>query len=521
MITLCVPALRSGDPQIDHAFRIAIGDLAGNLQPHFAGLLDAPAPCLLAGLGYDIPWTRDAAFNSWFGLGLLHPEAARATLLSVLTRDAAGDVCIGSPYGQYWDAIVWAQGAWQHYLHTGDRPFLALALDAVRRTLHRCETDEFDPADGLFRGGACFQDGVAGYPDYYAPRADSPPFDGIHSWVEHAGPRRHPLGGGIPCKALSTNCLYFRAYELCGEMARELSLLPDPAWALRGDALRAAINAAFWDDSLDRYRYLVDAPGVDSRQEGLGHAFALLFGIADATRAARVFASLTLTPHGLPCLWPTYERYAHLGQFGRHSGPVWPQVNAVWALACEACGRPDLALTELRLLAAKACRDGHFAEVYHPFTGLPCGGVQERRDQPGIAPYPVLFRQSWCASGYLAMILACLLKVRLSPSGWSRTPGAAPHATLSGLQFHGRPWDILPGPAPRLPGQPEQGILADVAETRADAKHPGGADNEITRMAAPTVASNCPLAPASATPAPRSGPDPFAPCHHAHDSAID
>lgn len=402
--------LRSGDAQLDQAFRIAVGDLLGNVQPFKDGLLEAPAPCLIAGLEYVTPWTRDAAFNAWFGLSRLAPGVARDTLLAVLERADGGAVRIG---GQYWDAIIWAQGAWEHHGVTGDRAFLALAFEAVANSLVRFEAAEFDPADGLFRGGACFQDGVAGYPDYYAPGAGDPPFSGIHAWVEVAKSKRFPSGGGMPCKALSTNCLYYRAYRIALLMADALGVSPDATWESKAQSLRSAINARFWSDELGCYRYLVDAPGDDDRQEGLGHAFALLFGVADNARARRVFENVHLTPHGIPCVWPTYPRYSKHGEYGRHSGPIWPQVNAAWALACVARGRGDLAHRELDSLAAKACRDGCFVEVFHPDTGLPYGGLQEHHERAGMELYPVLRRQSWCASGYLAMVAA--LEFPLTP----------------------------------------------------------------------------------------------------------
>lgn len=396
-------SLRSGEAQLDQAFRIAVGDLLGNVQPFQDGLLNAPAPCLIAGLEYVTPWTRDAAFNAWFTLSRLAPEVARNTLLAVLERTADGSVRIG---GQYWDAIIWAQGAWEHYSVTNDRAFLAVAFDAVKNSLVRFEAEEFDATDGLFRGGACFQDGVAGYPDYYAPAAGEPPFSGIHVWVEVAKTRRFPTGGGMPCKALSTNCLYYRAYRIVSLMSAALGIAPDSSWEKKAQSLRIAINTRFWCEARGRYRYLVNAPGNDDRQEGLGLAFALLFGVADDYHARRIFENVHLTAHGIPCVWPTYPRYSERGEYGRHSGPIWPQVNAAWALACVARGRADLARSELDSLAAKACRDGCFIEVFHPDTGRPYGGLQEHHERAGMELYPVLRRQSWCASGYLAIVAA-------------------------------------------------------------------------------------------------------------------
>jgi hypothetical protein len=93
------------------------------------------------------------------------PEASRSTLLSVLERSAEGKVIFG---GQYWDAIIWTTGAWAYYLYTGDRDLLALAFEATQNSLARFEAEEYDPHTGLFRGPACYGDGVGAYPDVYA-----------------------------------------------------------------------------------------------------------------------------------------------------------------------------------------------------------------------------------------------------------------------------------------------------------------------------------------------------------------
>jgi glycogen debranching enzyme len=436
-----LPRLTTGDETLDRAWLIALGDLAGNIQLHKGGMLESPAPCLIAGLDYRSPWTRDAAFNTWYGAGLLFPEVARNTLSAVLEHAADGSVQL-EPH-QYWDAIIWAHGAWQYFIYSGDQEFLQLAQPLVARSLRFFEENEFDPADGLFRGGACFQDGVAGYPDYYAPQGT--PFSGIADWVKHAGSRRAPQGGGIPCKALSTNCLYYRAYEVAAKMTQVVGLSPDPAWEEKRENLRRAINTHFWSESLGRYRYLVDAPGIDDRQEGLGLAFALLFGVADDRQAERILDSVYLAPRGMPCVWPTYERYAQRGGLGRHSGPIWPQVNTAWALACAARGRPQLALNELRHLAESAVRNGEFIEVLHPETGEPYGGLQENSHTGVIEPYPIIHRQSWCASGYLAMTLACLFGVQIDEHGLTQRPGnvaGLKRAQLSGLRFRGTLLDL-------------------------------------------------------------------------------
>ena len=194
------------------------------------------------------------------------------------------------------------------------------------------------------------------------------------------------------------HCLYYRAYVLALQMAESLGQAPDPFWKTKSENLHAAINRHYWNEARGSYDYLIDSNGKDERQEGLGLAFALLFGVANDAQAERVFDSVFLAPQGIPCLWPTYERYAGGGEWGRHSGPIWPQVSAAWALACSARGRGDMAMKELHLLAEKACRDHEFIEVFHPITGVPYGGIQEHWATGRMELFSVLHRQSWCAS---------------------------------------------------------------------------------------------------------------------------
>jgi hypothetical protein len=233
--------LRTGNFEIDRAFRIAMGDMLGNVIHYKSGLLEKPLPCLSAGLSYPDPWTRDTALNTWSGAGAIIPEVMKNTLLSCLTRGDAsagmGEGCndvagskvppsVISISGQYWDRVIWAIGAWAFYCQNGDREFLALALEAVRNSLPYLEENEWDGEKQLFRGGACIADGLGAYGDLYSNVKDS----GIYQWPEKNPDKRHPKGAGLPVMALSSNCLYAEAYRLAAVMAVELGLEPDPHW---------------------------------------------------------------------------------------------------------------------------------------------------------------------------------------------------------------------------------------------------------------------------------------------------
>jgi glycogen debranching enzyme len=405
------PILETSDPPIDRAYRVAMGDLLGNIRPFQDGLLEKPDYVILAGLDYNTPWTRDAAINTWNGVGLLWPEVARNTLLSVLEKDEAG-VKIG---GQYWDAIIWAVGAWSYYLYSGDLDFLALALDAIRNSLARYENEEFDPAYGLFRGPAVYGDGVSAYPDVYSPGHTS----AILDWVKSYPGKAVKKGYGLPMMALSTNCIYYEAYQVVGRMAAALDVVPDPNWTIKAEALRQAIQDHFWLVEKGAFGYLSDRWGGCDSQEGLGHSFAVLFGLADARQVESVFARQHITSAGIPCVWPTFPRYASSSgqRFGRHSGTVWPHVQGFWAEAAISYGKSKVFLYEFDQLTEHINRDAHCAEVYHPLTGAVYGGVQEGGGGPDGLQWSSCARQSWSASAYLRMILTGLLGMRFGSQG--------------------------------------------------------------------------------------------------------
>lgn len=409
-VSLCIPRLITDDRTIIDAYRIAVGDLVGNVSLFQGGLLNEPVPVILAGLDYGTPWTRDASINAWNGVSLIMPEVSRNTLLSVLVQTEDG-LRIG---GQYWDCIVWATGAWHHYLYSGDREFLALALEATRNSLTHFEKTEFDATDNLFRGPG-WSDGVAGYPMEYA---DSGGSSAILDWPKCNPDKISSPGYGIPMKALSTNCLYYSAYVTAGKMARELGVPPNPLWAGKAKSLRESINRHFWNEEGGCYRFLVGPFGACDHQEGLGHSYALLFGIADPQQTEAVFKNLRITPAGVPCGWPSFPRYdSDDGKaFARHAGTVWPQIQGFWAETAARYGKSEIFAHELFNLARHARRDKQFAEIYHPLSGEAYGGMQEASGK-GIILWEAASRQTWAATAYIRMILLGLAGMRFDCDG--------------------------------------------------------------------------------------------------------
>lgn len=410
-----IPLFSSGIPVLDDAFSIAVGDLCGNVKNCRKGLLKHDAPVLMAGLSYKDAWTRDAAINVWNGLSFVMPEVSRNTLLSVL-EEKDGHITIGGDLNQYWDSIIWAVGAWHYYLTTGDLNFLQTAYSAIVNSLKQSEEKEFDESLNLFRGPACYGDGISAYPDIYAKGADAP--GAIKRW-----PKKYPelaakKGFGLPMHSLSTNILFFAAYEIADKIEKILGASTDFKALQKSCALKEAINRHFWIKESGRYRYLVDPFGGSDAQEGLGTGFALLFNIPDNRHALQLIDNQHITRYGIPCLWPSFKRYINPEQntYGRHCGPVWPHISGFWAEGVLKHGRTDLFERELTTLAAQAVKYGQFNEIYHPDTGVPYGGEQENYKGESCK------RQSWCASAFVRMVLTGVVGMELTLDGMKLNP---------------------------------------------------------------------------------------------------
>jgi len=417
-IRVVIPSLDTDNSTLNEAFRIAIGDLFGNVSAYkYGNAVFAPVKrpsLILAGLHYDTPWTRDAAINAWNGASLIMPEVSRDTLFSILDAPSISGLFIS---GQYWDAMIWTTGAWDHYLYTGDKDFLVTALEATKYSLVHFEQEEFDEKTGLFRGPG-WSDGVAGYPDAYADAGGS---SSILDWPKHNPDKVSKPGYGIPMEALSTNCIYYNAYVTAEKMKAALKPAPvtfcNHRWDVKAANLKKAINEHFWNEEKGCYRYLVGPLGKCDHQEGLGSAYALLFGIADTKQAEAIFKNQHITPAGIPCGWPNFSRYESKDgkSFGRHIGTVWPQIQGFWAEAAARAGKTEIFGHELLALAAHAVRDKQFAEIYHPLTGEIYGGLQENGGK--IILWNATSRQTWSATAYIRMVFMGLAGMRFDTDG--------------------------------------------------------------------------------------------------------
>ncbi|MDP4184007.1 MAG: hypothetical protein Q8862_02460 [Bacteroidota bacterium] len=370
-------------PGIADAYNLAISTININTR---RGIL-------AAGGDYGGEWTRDIAINSWNGVSLLKPIVAEKSLWSVtIHKDTIGH--------QYWDKIIWVIAAYNHYKATGNKEFLRQAYHCSANTMNGMERIVFDSKYGLFKGPSVFNDGIAGYPAqvYDSLNISSSVFDQKNA-------------KNIKC--LSTNCLYYGAYNSLIKMGQILNenRATIRMYQEKAENLKANILKYFYSEPESKLYYLIDKDGkIDKSQEGLGISFAILFGVLDHDKCDNLIKNVSTSKYGITSIYPDFSMFSP-ERPGRHNNIIWPMVNGFFAQASIIDGNHTSFVHELNSLIQLALDsdkgDYNFREIYNPYTGIPDGGWQCDRHWESCK------HQTWSATAYLSMIFYGLAGIRL------------------------------------------------------------------------------------------------------------
>ena len=402
---------------------------------------DPPGSFLRAGGDYQTPWTRDASINSWNAASLLSPAVALNTLWAVVER-RDGQLIVQQD-NQWWDQVIWVPAIWNHYLVTGDSSVLAPAYEAAIHTLAERKAKNFNAKFGLFAGPSFFNDGISGYP----PPLSEPGGGGPSFVLDHPGTDQ--------IMALSTNCVYVGAYRAAANLARELRRPPGESGKLdaQADALTAAINRYFWISDASTYGYFLHGAGptegqLEKYQEGAGFAFAILFGVADSTKARALVAGAHREPEGIPSIWPPFPGFSD-DHPGRHNNMIWPLVNGLWAHAAGATGATEVMAEEIAGQAKLARASHDFREIYNAQTGAVDGGWQGGHWQSAE-------HQTWSATSFLRGIYLGVFGLQFERDGLRLAPHLPTNwsgITVTGLPYRSGALEVtLTGAGSRITG---------------------------------------------------------------------
>ena len=379
--------ISTNNKDVNNSIKIAFKDIDSNIK-------NLETKVLIAGADYNRPWTRDAAINIYNGFCFIDKQVSYNTLLSVLEKKD-NQLYIS---GQYWDSVIWSLGAYQYYLVTRDNSFLEKAYEAIKNTVILREKYEYTKEYGLFRGPAVYGDGVSAYPREYGYSGNN---SSILEYPEYNKSKCYKKGIGIPMHTLSTNCIYLLTYNILAKIALQLSIEEDiKVYNKKKLNLKDAIKKYFIYDN-QKLKYIVGKFGDCLRQEGLGIAFTSMMDLIDH----KAFENIYISKNGIPCLYPTYERYNINNNYGRHSGTIWPHVQSFFANEALRRNKHDMFNFEFNKLTEFSNRDNQFYEIYHPITGEPYGGLQENWRSENVMECSSCEHQTWSATGYLSLLL--------------------------------------------------------------------------------------------------------------------
>jgi len=261
------------------------------------------------------------------------------------------------------DHLGWAVAAWEVYLATGSRQWLAFSHAAISKTLALDHDVLLDQPSGLFTGsGFIPTPGVLSHADH--ADQNNPAHNSIlRSQIsKDSSPtqnsQKNLTQSNLAIKAeqnnhtqsyetslsripLGNNILAMRAYQILSRIDEELGLDPEEH-AATANRIKDAINQNLWNERSGYYSsflyanaFRTQAPTADNSSQAL----AVLWDIADDERAEHLIARTPTGDCGINASFPptnTIEPY--------FCSPAWSLTQALWTIAAAYDGNSNATL---------------------------------------------------------------------------------------------------------------------------------------------------------------------------------
>ncbi|MFT3793929.1 MGH1-like glycoside hydrolase domain-containing protein [Flavobacterium sp.] len=218
---------------------------------------------------------------------------------------------------------MWATAAWEVYKATGDQKWLESTYEIIKNSVDDDYWMAFDDETNLMRGESSFLD-----------------------WREQTYPKWMQPADIFESQNLGTNAVHYQANMVLSKMARALGHEAIAAKHERtAESIKKGINDHLWITDkgyYGQYLYGRNYKMLSPRAEALGEALCILFGIADAEKAASIVAQSPQLAYGIPCIYPQIP-----GLPPYHNDAVWPFVQSYWALASAKAGNEASAMESI------------------------------------------------------------------------------------------------------------------------------------------------------------------------------
>lgn len=419
-----LPYIRTGNLAFDALFALAGDELKKNSvseirDGNYNGGNAIPCNCFETGEKWHYVWTRDLSYAAHLGLSLVDPERVRNSLefklsgfrpevskASAVAGDADGfqiaqDTGSGGSWPVSTDRVTWAFGAESalHTLPTAERQAFAIkALRALENTIENDRIAAFDRRDGLYSGEQSFLD----WRDQtYA------------SWIVN------DIASLASAKALSTNVAHYKALRLAAELAQqqgEVALHQKySSWA---DQLSKAINHAFWLEDQGLYSSLTAGHlngAALHKFDWLGQSLAIITGVADASKTAKILAHYPHGPMGAPVIYPQQPNVPIY-----HNRAIWPFVTAYGLRAAAIGGNTKVADAAYHTLIRGASLNLSNMENLEWLTAQAV--LLDEKNPALIGPVINSKRQLWSVGAYLGMVVENVFGISVVNDGITVKP---------------------------------------------------------------------------------------------------
>lgn len=390
------PRLKTPEKLLAAVYNMGLDEMVNAVEPDTT---------LRTGKEWAGVWTRDVSYSIILSMAALQPEASMISLRRKV--DPLGRIVQDTGSGGAWpvstDRMVWLLAAWEVYKVTGDHAWLEFAYRAGVRSMADDHATAYGP-DGLVRGETSFID-----------------------WREQSYPRWMQTADIYRSEAMSTNVVHAAAMGILADMARQLGKRKEAAdWAARSEGLARLINDAFYMPDkgyYGMYRYGRQNLVLLDREETLGEALAILYGIASPARAVTITESVPVTPYG-PAIF--YPQIADMPSY--HNNALWPFVAAYWTLANARAGN------EAGIMQG-------FGSIVRPAALFATNKENFNLDNGDIYTELNSSNMLWSLSGNLALTQQVLFGIHFEPDGLRIAPvvpkALAATRTLENFPYRG------------------------------------------------------------------------------------
>jgi glycogen debranching enzyme len=302
------PKYTSEQPIVDALFNLSLEEAIKNIEKDST---------FRTGAKWGGVWTRDVSYSILLAFAYHEPEVAKTSLRKKVKR---GRIIQDTGSGGAWpvssDRTTWCLAAWEIYKATGDRAWLEEIYPIIKNTLEDDYKTIYDAKSGLYSGESSFLD-----------------------WREQTYPKWMDNRDIYVSQNLGTNVVHYQAHRILAEIAK-IKGEPYAIYSERADNIKKGINDLLWMKDKGyyaQYLYGRDALLPSPRYEALGEALAILFEVADKSKAVSIIGKSPLTEFGATCIYPQIPDIPPY-----HNNGIWPFVQAYWNIAAAKTGNEDV-----------------------------------------------------------------------------------------------------------------------------------------------------------------------------------